>query len=275
MITALKEMQDIQLKTALEVKRICEKYNIPYFLVGGTLLGAVRHEGFIPWDDDLDIGMLREDYEKFIKVAPKELSDSYFLQTWFTDKSFGLPFAKIRVNETKFIEQNSINVNCHNGIFIDIFPFDNVPNQLSLQKKHNQRLFIFKRLLLVKCGYCLWDDGSFLKKIIYKAAKLGSFFIPLTLLKQSLTKEMIKYNNLKTEKVAALGSPFSYFQEQTKKEWISKQINLVFEGTKFSCPNGYEKYLNSHYGDYMTLPPVENRVSGHGVLKVETKNSAE
>lgn len=273
MITALKEMQDIQLKTALEVKRICEKYNISYFLVGGTLLGAVRHEGFIPWDDDLDIGMLRKDYERFIEVAPMELSSKYFLQTWFTDKSFGLPFAKIRVNETKFIEQNSANVRCHNGIFIDIFPFDNVPNELSLQKKHNQRLFIFKRLILLKNGYSLWNSGGLLKKIIYKTVKIGLFLIPLPFLKRNLTKEMIKYNHIETEKVAALGSPFGYFQEQTNKEWVGEQINLIFEGTRFSCPTGYENYLNSHYGDYMTLPPVENRVSGHGVLKVEIKSS--
>ena len=118
----------VQLEIANEVKKICENYKIKYFLIAGTLLGAVRHRGFIPWDDDLDMGMLRKDYIKFLKIARKELDDKYYLESWKVASGYGLPFTKIRMNGTKYIERNSKDVNCHLGIFIDIFPFDNVPD---------------------------------------------------------------------------------------------------------------------------------------------------
>jgi len=123
----MEEIHKIQFEMALEVKRICQNHNIEYFLIAGTLLGAVRHKGFIPWDDDLDIGMLRIDYNKFISLAPIEMDKKYVLQTWDTDPGFALPSAKLRKSGTKYIERNSQKANIHNGIFIDIFPFDNAP----------------------------------------------------------------------------------------------------------------------------------------------------
>ena len=98
----MNQIQQHQLNMAKEVDRICKKYNLRYSIAGGTLLGAIRHQGFIPWDDDLDISMPREDYDKFIKIAQQELGKKYFLQTWDTDKNFVFPFAKIRENNTLF-----------------------------------------------------------------------------------------------------------------------------------------------------------------------------
>ena len=121
----LKVTQQNLLDLMITLDGICRKENISYSLHGGTLLGAVRENGFIPWDDDMDIGMLRADYEKFLNVAKEKLNKKYFLQTWDTDEKFALPFAKIRLNGTKYIEHNSKNVDIHNGIYIDIFPYDN------------------------------------------------------------------------------------------------------------------------------------------------------
>ena len=90
----LESVHKVQLEIANEVKRICDKYNIKYFMIAGTLLGAVRHKGFIPWDDDLDIGMLRNDYNRFIKLAAKDLKEIYYLETWYTSSGYGLPYAK-------------------------------------------------------------------------------------------------------------------------------------------------------------------------------------
>ena len=97
----------IQLEMLKEVKRICEEHDIKYFLDSGTLLGAIRHKGFIPWDDDLDVAFIREEYNKFLNVASKELDNRFFLQTWNNDNEYALPFSKIRMNNTKFVENNS------------------------------------------------------------------------------------------------------------------------------------------------------------------------
>jgi lipopolysaccharide cholinephosphotransferase len=129
MDNTLQQVHKIQLEMALEVKRICEKHKIKYSIVAGTLLGAVRHNGFIPWDDDLDIAMLRDNYIKFIDICKDELNDSYFLQTWDTDPGFALPIAKLRKNSTKFVEKDFMEANIHCGIYIDILPFDSVPSE--------------------------------------------------------------------------------------------------------------------------------------------------
>ena len=118
------------IKILKEVHSICMKNNIKYFLHFGTLIGAVRHNGFIPWDDDIDIGMLRPDYEKFLKIVKNNLSKDYIVQNQKTDKGFAFCFTKIMLQDTVWIEQNSIRTNKkYNGIYIDVFPFDKVPEK--------------------------------------------------------------------------------------------------------------------------------------------------
>ena len=107
-----------------EIARICYKYRLTYFVVGGTLLGAVVHKGYIPWDDDLDIAMPREDYDVFINVCSKELDERFYLHHTSTDPDYWLPFAKVRLNSTVFLEEKRKNVKSHAGIYVDIFPFD-------------------------------------------------------------------------------------------------------------------------------------------------------
>ena len=121
MIENIKEMQKIELEMLLEVDRICKKFNIRYFLIAGTLLGAIRHKGFIPWDDDIDIIIPLNDYIKFCKVAEKELNKNYFLQNYKTDFT-AMWYTKIRKNNTTAIQANHKNKLHHQGIWIDIFP---------------------------------------------------------------------------------------------------------------------------------------------------------
>ena len=125
----LRKVQLTELEILEKIDEICKKNNINYFLIGGTLLGDVRHKGFIPWDDDIDIGMLREDYEKFINVCLKNgaLGKDYYLHCNESDDDYFIPFIKVKKNNTTFAEKNIENINTHKGIFLDIFPYDNVP----------------------------------------------------------------------------------------------------------------------------------------------------
>jgi lipopolysaccharide cholinephosphotransferase len=266
----LKRIQKVQLELALEVKRVCEKHQIIFFLAGGTLLGAVRHHGFIPWDDDLDIGMMRNEYDKFIRIAQDELSPQYFLQTWETDKFFGLPFAKIRKNATKFVEKNATKVNSHNGIYIDIFPFDNVPASTSLQKKQNRSTYILKRFILAKDGYEVWAaENSLIKRFVYSLISFLAHFISLKFLIHSLLKQMTKYNNVYTEDISSIGSSYGYFKQIFKRELFDDLIELNFENNQLPCPKNYDEYLKHIYGDYMTLPLENKRYNRHSVVEID------
>lgn len=120
----LQDLHKVEIEILDEIDRICRKNNINYCLVGGTLLGAVRHGGFIPWDDDLDVAMPRNDYEKFIDVCKNELSDDFYLHSIETDKTYWLPFIKIRKKYTIFEEKNIAGLGCKTGIYVDIFPLD-------------------------------------------------------------------------------------------------------------------------------------------------------
>ena len=154
----LRKVQLTELKILEKIDEICKKNNINYFLIGGTLLGAVRHKGFIPWDDDIDVGMLREDYEKFINVCLKNgaLGKDYYLHCNESDNDYFIPFIKVKKNNTTFAEKNIENINTHKGIFLDIFPYDNVPKPHSFCEK--------LQAIIVRST----SDAIYLKYKIYK-----------------------------------------------------------------------------------------------------------
>lgn len=265
----LKQVHKIQLEIALEVKRICHKYNIKYSLIAGTLLGAVRHEGFIPWDDDLDMGMLRADYERFIEKAKDELSDDYFLQTWETDQAFGLPFAKIRKNGTIFLEKSVSKTNQHSGIYLDIFPFDQVPTTPMAKQAHNIKTYILKRVLMSKLGYEVWDHDSRFKKATYQLVNLLFKPVSLEKTKDLLEKEMIQYNHQDSNHVVAIGGSYGYKKETIKKSWLGHLQTIEFEKEQFTVPVDHKKYLKNLYDDYMTLPPKNKRYNRHGIIEID------
>ncbi len=120
----IKKLKEIELELFKQFVRICEKNSLRYFVVGGTALGAVRHKGFIPWDDDIDVALPRGDYEKFLSIAQSWLPENMFLQTYITDKNYPNPFAKLRRSDTAFIEKSASRIKMNHGVYIDIFPLD-------------------------------------------------------------------------------------------------------------------------------------------------------
>jgi lipopolysaccharide cholinephosphotransferase len=257
-----------QLDLLLELKRICEKYSIDYFLVGGTLIGAVRHKGFIPWDDDIDVGMLRNQYLKFIKACKEDLNSNYFLHDWNMDKASPLPFLKLKIKGTHYRETLSRDSQMGDEIYIDIFPYDNASDNLLSQKVQAIKNVVIKKMLLLKCGFTI-DEGGKLKKIYYVPLKLFSHMRSIEGWKKSFDRNAQKYNDRLTKNVISLGGSYSYFKELKSRELLSHYTKLPFEGTEFSVPKEYDRFLKEVYGNYMQLPPIDQRVSRHGIIMMD------
>ena len=270
-VDELRALQITQLEMALRVREICNRNGIAYFLIGGTLLGAVRHKGFIPWDDDLDIGMLRADYDRFLECAARDLPKDYFLQTFSSDSGMGLPFAKIRKQGTRCVEKVSSSVDWHQGVFIDIFPFDNVPNGRLLRILHSLEIYVLKRLLLCRVGFDLLSYGHSLTKLVFYKAVLYpvSHLFTRNYLARRIERCMHRHNGSDTELVVAAGGAYGYEKDSIKRSWVSELVQLDFEGHEFQCPGFYKDYLTHLYRDYMTLPPPEKRQGGHQIVELK------
>lgn len=260
--------QIAQLKqTELEILKVfiqvCEKLKIRYFVVQGTLLGAVRHQGFIPWDDDIDVGMLREDYQIFLEKGQALLPEKYFIQTHRTDRAYPHGFAKIRNRHTAFVETTCKNLPMNHGIYIDVFPFDYYPDTWW----EREWLEIKKFLLRYRIRSILFipsDHGrtaaSLLRKII---KKISQKLYPSV--HQALDEQYELYFYSKRSRLRAnYGSPWGK-RERIPSKWVEEQTVLTFEGLKVYAPLYYREYLTKVYGSYMELPPPEKRIPHHYV----------
>lgn len=269
----LKKIQSIELETLILFDSICKKYDIRYFLFGGTLLGAVRHHGFIPWDDDIDVAMLRRDYDRFITICSQdELGDLYFLQTTKTDPNTIIQFAKIRRNGTVYEPFGDTSLDSHKGIWIDIFPLDNV---------HDGTKDAYKQYFEYNFYYTLLTSSFFsrvkrCKSLIKKCGRFALFLFTKVLNRNSLIKKlekiMRKYESEDTKYVNHLSNGTSSNRPERylmKKEDCFDLIALEFEGNVFPCPRNYDEVLRRCYGDYMVLPPESERKPNHGVIRIQ------
>ena len=265
----LKKVQAVQLDILKKVDCICKKYSIRYYMIGGTLLGAVRHGGFIPWDDDIDIAMFREDYDRFCSVCETALPDDLYLQNPEHDKGYWHFFTKIRKNGTVFEDNVTVASTHHNGIYIDIFPLDNIPARDSFWQKFK---YFFLRAALSAMLYK--NHYRDYKKRIIKMISAGLSLIPVWCIMKVSDRIMKAYNKKETGYVTSFMSGYGYHaQRMNKREIYGSPVPLMFEGSEFPAPQNYARYLTNLFGDYMQLPPIEKRVTHHVRLKIKLESN--
>lgn len=248
----INQLKNIQLNILREFIRICEENELQYYLVGGSAIGAIRHKGFIPWDDDIDVGMPRKDYNRFLEIAQESLPDYYFLQTYETDPEYLANFAKIRDSRTTFIESSMRNRKINHGVYIDVFPLDYYPET-------NVKWFRMVELLQnARLSKEFSSTASFKMRIMQSVAGVLFPSIEETLRKRDKHIQSIKNSSLLTNFCGAWGD-----REIVPADFMGNGTTAVFENITVLVPEKYDAYLRKIYGDYMSLPPVEKRVGHH------------
>lgn len=250
----LKQLQAIELEMLLEIDRICRKCNITYAIAGGTLLGAVRHKGFIPWDDDADVGMLRSEYEKFREVCVTELDHTRFCFQDHTNTSgYRWGYGKLRRKNTLFLREHQEHMPYEQGIFVDIFPIDGVSDYYLSARFNQFHCFCMRKILWSTVGKVA--DPSAWKRMVYGILAM----IPDKLIFHHYYKIVKKCNRKRTKYVRVLTFPMPNGMHDALRECFENTTEMDFEGAKLMGPQNYEFYLRLHYGEYMVEPPVEKR----------------
>lgn len=259
----LKAIKGYELELMDEIHRICNKYNINYSLFYGTLLGAIRHKGFIPWDDDIDIAMSETDYMIFKKACEIELNkDLYFLQDKKTDPEFGNPFyAKLRKNNTALVEFPNKDKIMHHGVWVDIFILKRFDGDLNKLRKKVKQAKIWRSK---KSDFYSYKSKNFKGKI-----KCAMNFLrhPYTI--QKSCKRLVKYvNKITLESGEYLFDPNSDDLVCFSLSDYNNTNMVPFEKHNYKCIKSFDQYLTKTYGNYMELPPVNKRISNHNFYKI-------
>jgi len=258
----LKKMKALELDMLRSFVDICEKLSLRYYLMGGTLLGAVRHQGFIPWDDDIDLAMPREDYEIFLREGQKHLPEHYFLQSLRTDPGYTLNFAKIRDKRTTLVEYNVRKYPMCHGVFIDVFPLDCYPDDPAARRKMDRWQQYFKFRTRASVDVPKPARHSLMVEFgLNTVAALAWLRYPI--LHKALEKREALHRSITSgEKWANYCGAWGK-KEIMPAEWYGEGAELTFEGLTVRGPRHYDKWLTNVYGNYMQLPPVEKRVGHH------------
>lgn len=250
----LRRVQLTQLELLKEVRRICDLYDIKYTIIAGTLLGAVRHGGYIPWDDDADIAMMRSEYERFREVCEEAIDhENYYFQDHRNTKGYRWGYAKFRKKGTLFLREGQEDMPYEQGIFIDIFPLDYLSDNYFIRMVQNFRCFCIRKVLWARVGKNV--DKSAVKRVVYGLLDK----IPEENIKQVLNNYVAKCNKKKSDWVRILMFPTPNKQYGYLKKWYENLVKTNFEGEDFFGIADYDEYLQFKFGDYMELPPESER----------------
>lgn len=260
-----RSVKSVGLDILLAIKRVCEANDLAFFLDSGTLLGAARHRGFIPWDDDVDIWMPRFDYDRFLEIGQSELGDSYFLQTRETDPESPYSYAKVRKNGTVMMEKCLIGRNAHNGVWVDIFPFDTIrPGETVFKKKKRQQGWRYKFLLLrtiTQAG----DGSSLLKRVARSIVRLPLCVVPEDVFYRTVDSLA---DDIDPKEGSYVCFHYCYGFMDMPYDRVFPNAYLEFEGHMFPVVKDWEYYLTTMYGDWRTPPPIEER-GQHDILEID------
>lgn len=249
---SIEDRKKVQMDMLQAIHEFCMEHHLKYSLVYGSLLGAIRHHGFIPWDDDIDIALLRKDYEYLVKNFHVKDKEYYKLHELRTDKYYVYPFAKITDERTVFF-QKGVNARPM-GIFIDVFPIDNLFNtkKESISYLRNLHLFVKKcfsiKLLTIR------QQRLFARKVALCIGKIFLVFFPIRFFAKLITKSALRNNDFNSKYVGLICDGFRNFESVTERSDYENLIEVPFEGHKFWGIKLYDKYLKNIYGDYMTPP---------------------
>lgn len=248
-----KRVWAVQLEMLDEVERICKKYNIKYFADSGTLIGAIRHKGYIPWDDDIDLVMLREDYDRFVRAASGEIREPLFLQTVYTEENYLKGHIQIRnSNTTGFnAEDKKAGYNC--GIFIDIFPIDGVPEPGWRQKLWRFQVRTLWSVLYTWYRFGYYPNATIIGRILHGVGAVLRIPIPKAF--KQYEKLCSRYSGKKTGYVCDTVFIADWEKNLWKREWFEDSVLMPFENRMIPAPWGYDGRLRAEYGDY--LKPVQ------------------
>ena len=253
----LKHLQEVELMILKDVIEVLDKHNLKYYTIAGSAIGAVRHGGFIPWDDDIDIAMFREDYDKAIPILEKELSEKYNVFELNKDENYFFAITKVSLKGTKLVEHHLSNFNLDLGIFIDIFPMDKIPKSDFLGKVHHA-MFKFIYTIVINSHVKIFTD-SFIKRTVH----YGLYYL-LKILPVSLNKWKKLLHNVMTHYSKDQSGRYTEFDTicgfiAFTKDDFEPSVKFKFEDMEVVLPKNYDKLLKKVYGDYMELPPVEKR----------------
>lgn len=265
----LRKLQLTQLLILKDIAAICEENGLTYYLCGGTLLGAVRHHGFIPWDDDLDITMYREDLNKLISIIQTSHTKKYFVQTFQADPNYTRYIPKIRLNHTVQLEKGQGQDGIHTGVYVDIFPLDHVTKSdgigLHLRGKLLRLLFAFKTARCAKN-----KNTTSAKKKIIKIIKPLTYLVPMSLINRMFDWVCTASSSEDAEFTTSFASHYLWKKQLVPNCVYGGGTFLTFEGEEFRVPSQYTALLTQVFGDdYMELPPIEKRSSGHTLEKID------
>lgn len=265
-----KKVQEDELQILIKFDEICRKFNLKYTLAAGTMIGAVRHKGFIPWDDDIDVYMLRNDFNKLRKIAPMELPENMFYQSHYTDPEYYYPFDKIRLDGTIFKETFLANHNINHGVFIDVFPIDSISNnkcKSTIQFYHYRfyRLGLMTKYVNIEARSGKRKTLANILRVLYLPFNLDYLYKKCEIIAQQ--KES-RYKNSKW--VRNLNSVGNDGMKETYHHYAFTKLEFIeFEKNKFYISKDYDAMLRAIYGNYMKLPPKSEQVTRHDLAELK------
>ena len=254
------ELQKTELAILKAVIDICDRAEIRYYMVCGSALGAAKYQGFIPWDDDVDIGIFREDYERFCEIAPQLLPPYYFLQTYKTDSRFPTIFAKVRDVRTTYVEKSLSELNVNHGVYIDVFPLDGYP----AAKGAGAWLEFRKKLytLQLSCVYRINPEQSFKSKCFFRMERMLGFHKRTGRTLRRYERLIAKYSVNGSELICNHGN-WQGRLEYAPQWHYGDGVWATFEGLRVRIPENFDAYLTQKYGDWRAELPPEQQVGHH------------